>query len=199
MSDLTFDEATHTYRHKGLVVPGVTSVLKPLSGYGSVPAAVLEAAAEFGTAVHKACELWDLGTLDEEALDPALAPYLDGWKKFCADHQVRWTSIEQPVFHPGLRYAGAPDRRGFVQTISSTVDIKTTDKLYPSVGPQLAAYQAAEETTPGVLIHQRLAVRLVGDGTYEKKAYVDPSDFSVFASLLTIRNWCDKHQVTPTY
>ena len=60
MSVLTFDEASHTYRIDGQVVPGVTSVLKPLTDYSMVPPADLQAAADFGKAVHRACELDDL-------------------------------------------------------------------------------------------------------------------------------------------
>ena len=33
MSGLTFDEATHTYRFNGNVVPGVTSILSPLTDF----------------------------------------------------------------------------------------------------------------------------------------------------------------------
>lgn len=198
MTVLTFEEATHTYRFGGQVVPGVTGILKPLTDYDSVPANVLHAASEFGKAVHMACELDDLGELNESALDPALAPYLAGWRKFSADHQVQWQLIEKPVFHSLLRYAGTPDRIGLVNGIGTVVDIKSTAQLYPSVGPQLAAYQKASDTEPNKpKAVQRMAVRLKDDGTYEAKTYTDPTDWPVFASLLTLRNWCALHSITP--
>ena len=34
--ELTFDEATHTYRHAGAVVPGVTQLLAPLVNFDSL-------------------------------------------------------------------------------------------------------------------------------------------------------------------
>lgn len=194
MTVLTFDEATHTYRFGGQVVPGVTSIIAPLTNYGSVPAHVLEAASLFGKAVHRACELDDLCELDEAALDPALVPYLQAWRKFSADHAVEWQEIEQPVYHATLRYAGTPDRIGTVKGGSAVVDIKTTADLYPSVGPQLSAYANAKNLPPYV---QRLAVQLKGDGSYVAKPYTDPTDFPVFASLLTLRNWCARHSITP--
>lgn len=193
MTGLTFDEASHTYRFNGNVVPGVTSVLSPLTDFSRVPPHVLEAASNFGKAVHRACELDDLGELDEAALDAALVPYLQAWRKFSAEHAVEWDQIEQPIYHPTLRYAGTPDRFGKVRGQIAVVDIKSTAALYPAVGPQLSAYAHA-------LVHpyaDRIAVQLKADGTYVAKPYTDPADFPVFASLLTLRNWCARHSITP--
>jgi hypothetical protein len=195
MSVLTFDEATHTYRFGGNVVPGVTSILAPLTNFDRVPPHVLEAASNFGKAVHKACELDDLGELDEAALDPALVPYLQAWRKFSADHAVEWTVIEKPVYHPTMNYAGTPDRIGSVKGDLTVVDIKSTAQLYPSVGPQLSAYAHAD----GNAHAKRLAVQLKADGTYVAKPYTDPADFPVFASLLTLRNWCARNSITPNF
>lgn len=195
MIGLTFDEATHTYRCNGLVVPGVTSILKPLTNFEAVPAGVLQAASEFGTAVHLACELDDLAELDEAQLDPALAPYLAAWRKFSAEHNVLWDMIEARVHNKTLGYAGTVDRCGYVAGEWAVVDIKSTAQLYPSVGPQLAAYAAAIDGSFG--LSQRFAVQLKGDGTYTLKRYTDPTDWPVFCSLLTLRNWCARHDITP--
>lgn len=195
MSGLTFDADTHTYRFDGVVVPGVTTILKPLTDFSTVPPHVLDAASAFGTAVHLACELDDLGTLDEAALDPALKPYLDAWRKFSAEHAVQWDQIEQRVYHPTMRYAGTLDRFGRVDGDLTVVDIKSSVQLYPSVGPQLAAYANA-------LMHpyaKRMAVQLKTDGTYVAKPYTDPSDWPMFASLLTMRTWCARHSITPNF
>lgn len=195
MSVLTFDEATHTYRFGGNVVPGVTSVLSPLTDFSRVPPHVLEAASNFGKAVHMACELDDLGALDEAALDPALVPYLQGWRKFSRDYAVEWTLIEEPVYHATMNYAGTPDRFGNVKGEFTVVDIKSTAQLYPSVGPQLSAYANAK----GTPFAKRLAVQLKADGTYVAKPYTDPTDWPVFASLLTLRNWCARNSITPNF
>lgn len=194
MTVLTFDAASHTYHANGQPVPGVTSILAPLTNYGAVPAAVLDAAADFGKAVHMACEYHDNRLLDEETLDSALVPYLSGWRKFCADYAVEWEWIERPVYHSTLRYAGTPDRIGKVHGVRAVVDIKTTAALYPSVGPQLAAYAQASGLPP---IATRIAVQLKADGTYTAQRYADPNDWPVFCSLLTLRNWCARHHITP--
>lgn len=194
---LTFDADTHTYRFKGDVVPSVTGILKPLQDFSSVPAPVLEAASNFGTAVHLACELWDRGTLDEDALDPALEPYLDAWKWFSLDNDVKWEMIEAQVYHPGLRYAGTLDRYGSVRDTKTVLDIKSSVGLYPAVGPQLAAYKAAIPLCPATAT--RMAVQLKADGTYVAKTYTDRTDWPLFASLVTVRNWSLAHNVTPKY
>jgi hypothetical protein len=193
MSALTFDEATHTYRYKGNVVPGVTTILKPLTNLDMVPPHVLQAAADFGTAVHKACELDDLGTLDVERLDNALMPYLKAWRKFCKEHAAKWVHIEKQVHNKTLGYAGTLDRFGYVDGMSTLLDIKSSIELYPSVGPQLSAYEKALEEP----VIKRMAVQLKGDGTYVAKLYEDPTDWPVFCSLLTVRNWCTRHRITP--
>lgn len=195
MSALTFDPISHTYRVSGQVVPGVTSIIAPLTNYASVPAKVLEAAADFGRAAHMACELHDTGELDEESLDSSLAPYLAAWRAFSDHHAVEWEQIESPVYHTTFRYAGTPDRIGKVRGVRSVVDIKTTAALYPSVGPQLAAYASAAGLSP---VAQRIAVQLKADGTYTAQRYADPNDWPVFCSLLTLRNWCARHNITPT-
>lgn len=197
IAGLTFDEATHVYRMNGDVVPSVTQVLAPLCNFSAVPAGVLAAASAFGTAVHKACELFDLGTLDEEALDPALTPYLAAWKQFSFDYMVTWDLVEELVYHPGMRYAGTLDRYGWVKGNQTVVDIKSSANLYPSVGPQLAGYKAA---IPGAsTTTERMAVQLKGDGTYVAKKYTNRTDWPVFASLVTLKRWCQEHSVSPHF
>lgn len=195
---LTFDPVEHVYRWHGQRVPGVTSILKPLTDYGSVPASVLQAASEFGKAVHLACELDDLGELDVYALDDALAPYLSGWRKFCADTSAEWQLIEKPLYNEAMRYAGTADRIGMVNGKLAVVDIKTTAALYPSVGPQLSAYAHAYNPMDAKTM-QRIAVQLKADGTYTAKPYTDPTDWPVFMSLLTVRNWCARHNINPNF
>lgn len=204
MSLLTFDEASHTYRHDGRVVPGVTSILRPIMNFDHVDPALLAAAAAFGVAVHKACELDDRGVLNEAALDPALVPYLDAWRAFSRDYAVQWSAIEERVYHPRLRYAGTLDRFGIVRiapnkphTTPAVVDIKSGTQILPSVGPQLAAYYRARDESS--VTTKRLAVQLKPDGTYVAKWHDDPNDFAVFCSLLTLRNWCEQHRITPNF
>ena len=197
MSGLTFDAASHTYAFDGNPIPGVTTILKPLTSFHIVRPDILAAASAFGTAVHLACEQWDRGTLDEAALDPALVPYLDAWKLFSAENIVNWTMIEDRVHHPIYRYAGTLDRFGTVNGKQAVVDIKSSVALYPATGMQLAAYKNA---IPGASpMCARLAVQLKADGSYVAKPYTDRDDWPTFLSLLTLRTWCERHRITPHY
>ncbi|WNO05978.1 hypothetical protein [Rhodoferax mekongensis] len=196
--DIIFDEEAHIYRLNGNIVPGVTSILKPLTDFSMVKTEVLESASKFGRAVHKACELDDLGELDEGSLDPALRPYLIAWRKFTADYQCEWEVVEQLVYHSALNYAGTPDRYGKVKGRAAVVDIKSVSgTMSPAVGPQLAAYKNAIPGVPPVC--DRIGVQLKPDGTYVAKNYIDRNDWPVFCSLLTLRNWCSHHNITPTF
>jgi hypothetical protein len=197
VTELTFEAESHTYRWNGEVVPGVTSILRPLCSFDFVKPDVLAAASAFGSATHRACELSDRGDLDEASLDPALAPYLAQWRKFCADYACEWEWIEAPFFHNTMRYAGTVDRIGKVKGERAVLDIKTSASLYPSVGPQTAAYARAHDPTTGQLL-KRYGLRLSATG-YELKPYTDPADWSVFCSLITLRNWSAQHNVIPNW
>lgn len=192
-----FTARTHCYTLGGRLVPSVTEVLAPLCDLRGVPVHVLRAAAAFGTAVHKACELDDLGTLDEGTLDAQLAGSLQAWRTFCKEHGARWKLVEAPLFDAEMGYAGTVDRYGLVDGVDAVVDLKTTTRLYPSVGPQLAAYARAIPAANART--RRLAVQLHASGHYHLREYSSPSDWAVFAALLTLRNFCQQHRITPYY
>lgn len=204
MTGLQFDEASHTYSRGGVLVPGVTSILAPLTDFSFVRPDVLEAASQFGKAVHRACELWDLGALDIDTLDAPLAPYLAGWRKFSDEWGVSWEMVEGRVYSETHNYAGTLDRFGKLTEPGklkgprpAVVDIKSSAALYPAVGPQLAAYKNA---IPNVIpTTDRIAVQLFDDGTYVAKTYTDRDDWSLFLSLLTLKQWCNRHSITPNF
>lgn len=191
---LTFDPVEHEYRDGARVVPSVTQILQPLSNFDFVDQDVLRAAQEFGTAVHMACELWDTGMLDRDSLDPELEPYLQGWIAFCQAHNCQWEGIELRVYDKAMGYAGTLDRFGLVDGERAIVDIKSGSKLFPSTGPQTAAYAQAHVPVVARSI-KRYAVRLFPNG-YELKAYTSPLDWATFASLITLGGFCDRHNIT---
>lgn len=188
---LEFDEAKHEYRYNGIVVPGVTTILKPLSNYSQVAPNVLARAAQLGTMVHKTTELYDEGVLDEDDLDPILVPYLEGWKLFRREVEFEPITIEHRMYHPA-GFCGTSDRTGYVRSKKSVVDIKKMMTLGPVIGPQLAAYKEAHNHE-GAGIEKRYALGLRPDGTYRLQEFADPSDLPCFMSLLTIHNWRLKH------
>lgn len=189
IASLTFDAATHTYRYEDRLVPGVTSVLEPLQMLQGVPWAVLEAARKFGSNVHLACHLFNVGMLDIATLDPALLPYLEGWQAFLADTGFDITESESPVYNAQLKYAGTPDCIGNYAGSTWVVDIKSG--VVPcTVGLQLAAYQHAKPVKP----KRRLCVQLTGAGKYKLHEQKNPGDFALFMSALNIHNFLQKRK-----
>lgn len=195
MADLQFNAAAHQYTKDGVLVPNVTGVLEPIIDYAGVPSSTLEFARALGTAVHIATELDDGDDLVEESVDPAVRPYLDAWRKFRHDTGFIPTSIEEQVFSSRHWYAGTLDRQGPSPENGddSLIDIKTTSKLMPSTGPQLAAYMEAKNYRKSNKIKRRYAVQLKPDGTYRLQEYADKADFSVFLACLTLHNWSTNH------
>lgn len=177
---LTFDANDHTYRFKGRLVPGVTSVLEQLQVLDGVTRDVLDAARDFGSNVHAACDLFNRDDLDIDALHPALVPYLNGWRRFLDETGFTVTASEQRVFSPKLFYAGTADAFGTMHGTTWVVDIKS-GVVPDTVGPQLAAYQQAAIDRP----RRRLCVQLL-DGNYKLHECKDLGDFAIFQSALNL-------------
>lgn len=194
---LEFNAERHEYRLDGVVVPAVTHLLDRLHDFSAVGEACMATARERGGSVHQACHFFDEHDLDEEMLiqtRPEVAKYLDGWKLFVSECQPNWLMIEQPVFHPTLRYAGTPDRFGGLTVKRkridlAQVDIKTSAAAHPVWGVQTMAYNHAAGF-PGV---PRFTVQLRPDGTYKLLSWEDPQDWPVFMSLLTLNTWSRRH------
>jgi hypothetical protein len=189
MFDLDFDPDTHTYRAMNVVVPSVTQILAPMYDFKFVDPDVLQRAADFGTAVHKACELRDLKDLDEGSLHPALAPYLRAWERFLSEKRVNVLEVEKRYYDPSLGFAGTIDRLLEIDGAPVLADIKTVSKLHANVGIQLAAYERLINTNTTFKRIKRAAVQLCPDGSYRYRTYHDAFDWPAFASLLTLHNW----------
>lgn len=194
---LTFDDPSHTYQWQSRVVPGITRLMEPIHNYDGVPDWILERKAELGKAVHLATQLHDtlgddgLPVLHEPSLDPAIVPYLDAWKLFRKEHGGVIRAVEQPLYHPGMGYAGTPDRQMAVDTDDDVVEIKTTSQLFNAVGVQLAAQKSLFMANNPAMkpTGKRFAVQLKADGRYTLKEYKSPTDWPTFVSLLTTSNW----------
>lgn len=153
-----------------------------------------------GTYVHTACHLYDTGELDEESLDKALVPYLDGWKKFRAETGFVPLRSEERITSEKHQFTGKPDRIGEWPSVGLCIlDIKS-GTLQAWTALQLAAYKllAHEEwvNNPlgGPLLNvKRFAVNLPGDGTYKVKEYKDRADEGIFLAALACYNWRKNH------
>lgn len=196
---LSFDAASHTYRFGGVIVPGVTSLLDSLHSFAGVDWDVLEAAKHRGSDVHAACHYYDEDDLDADELkvaQPNVWAYLGGWQKFLRDCQPNWSSIEVPVFHRTLRFAGTPDRIGELtykgkRVPGAVIDLKTSAASHPCWGIQTSAYANAA----GRPTARRFSVQLRPDGTYRMLEWESPDDWPAFVSLLTLRTWRERNRL----
>jgi hypothetical protein len=184
-----FEEGTHTYRIDGRVVPSVTQCLSLLDPFQKVDRAVLEAARDFGHKGHKAMALLVRDKLNWDALDPSLAPYIEGGAKFLSDfHDHVIIASEQVVANPVLGVAGTidliteSDRRA-----TEVVEFKLTSGLPDSVGPQTAAYaHLLKSNFPGTRGPIRRRCVVLTEGSYKTWLLTDPSDWPDFLSCLNV-------------
>jgi len=186
--ELTFNEKYHSYFLGNLFIPGVSSILKSaaLVDFSGIPQDIMERAAAFGKAVHKACELDDTGSLDFSSVDEAVIPCLEAWRKFKVDNKVDVEEIEMPVYSEKWIYAGTLDRVIEMNGKRFLLDIKTSKTVYPSMKVQLAGYKLAFEELHKVKINGRMIVRLLRDGTYDVVVCDDPLDEQVFLACLQV-------------
>lgn len=63
-----------------------------------------------GKYVHEATEHWDRGNLNEAALSPIIAPYMEGYKLFRSEVGGTVHSMETPVESQTWNYVGRLDR-----------------------------------------------------------------------------------------
>lgn len=201
-SPLQFDESTHTYTVGGEKWPSVTAILDPLLELDGIPRAALEAAAAFGRNVHAATDLWDKGVLDEEALDPHLAPYLTGWKSFLRDSGAVVLASELRVSHRLLKVAGTLDKlvrwqknKQLVPARRYVLDLKSSAEVPWTVGMQTSGYRelyldqfglVSEEGEP--LATTRLCVHLKPEGKYKLYVLDDSRDRNDFISAVNFHN-----------
>ncbi|MBQ7212427.1 MAG: PD-(D/E)XK nuclease family protein [Muribaculaceae bacterium] len=151
-SSVVFDEYNHTYTTAdGKELGGVTSLLARQGltpDYSSIPVGVLNRAAEYGTAVHSALEVFDtLGVEDEHLADIIKAhsnltaglTHVDS-EYLVTDGEHIASKIDKVYTHDGKT--------------ATLVDVKTTSKLHEdSVSWQLSIYAYLfEKMNPGIKV-----------------------------------------------
>ena len=202
---ITFDPVGHIYTTEdGQVIPSVTNIIVPLTTYYRVPMDKLRLAADRGTAVHKLTEQWDkygmvtfpdCGRVCDD--DCPCGPrdefegFLSAWKHFQDEHAFKPLQVELRVYHEEHGYAGTLDRIGRIDGDLSVIDIKTSNKVGPAMGVQLAAYkEAANAMYPNrAPIKRRFVVQLRADGTYALEEFTSVWDFPAFLGCLSLWHW----------
>ena len=185
--NLTFVDEKHQYFLDEKPIPSVTQILGLANLYEFVNAKLMDRASKFGTAVHKATELYDLGRLDYDSLDAALMPYLEAWIKFLNDTGFKIECIEEKIYSQ-FGYAGTLDRIGYLNGKLTLLDIKTTTSIMKTNALQLAAYKNAWQEMHDKTIDQIVCVQLK-PLKYSMKKYNDPNDFMMFLQFLNVYKW----------
>lgn len=191
-----FEAEKHVYRVDGIEIPSVTQIMKPLSAgvYGDVRQDVLQKAADRGTTVHDAIEVFIKYGYKE--IPEELVGYMDAFSDWWEKMKPEPIESEVRFFHPILRYAGTADLICKIDGEINLVDYKTTSKLNPMLcGVQLEAYAQALNAN-GIKVANKRILHLTKDGKY-KDEHFDVNDaerWRVFQSLVTIRNYMEKYK-----
>ena len=192
-ADVEFDEGTHTYSVRGRTLVSVSALISPLFDFDGIPERVPNRKRDIGVALHLACELDDVGALDEESVAPEIAGYLKGWRTWRAQSAPKWDGIEEIRHDIPAGFAGRPDRWGLIGGRRALVDIKTVASVHPGYGVQLAAYSRlayGSDVAPSV---DRILVQLRPDGTFRERRFTHPDDFRCLAALLAVHHWKEKY------
>ena len=180
--DFSYDEEMRIGRASGLEIPSVTDLTGPLSS--------ISGDMDKGRAIHKATELYDLGTLDQWTVSDSVFPWLQGWIEFREDTGFKPSRIEERLVNSLLMYHGQPDREGTWNTGKKRVllDIK---KYNPGVvgGVQTWGYDGLlpvlKEPRDKVIVELR-------EFGYKLHFHNDASLKGTFLSLLNI-HWFKKN------
>lgn len=179
----TFDPETHTHRIGDAVVPGITTIIKPLYDFGSVPAHIMEAARQWGVAIHKMVELECSGELG--AIDDALLPPLNEFRRWLVDYGLKKSDFvcELPMGDPGLMVGCIPD---LILDGRLIVEIKTRKVNHLTDSIQTAAQEALWKKNGGERVkeYERRVLELKQDGSYTYTKVNDKQAWSRFRKLL---------------
>lgn len=186
MEQLVFNEKNHTYSLDGNVMPCVSDLCRFIKRevYADAPAWRVEEAALRGSVVHSAAE--SLDRTGSASIDEDYLPYLASYKDFLLSHDISWSLIEQPLYHPELLYAGTIDRYGLVDGKWTLIDLKTTYTIYkPLCRAQLNFYRMLL-IARGLPVERMAILHLRKDKP--PRLVTMPEDEQLCHALLTLHN-----------
>lgn len=160
-NNLTFDSAGHEYRLNGRPLPTVSQIVKLITGdtYAGIPKHILNKAAAFGTAVHKAIELYNETFIIKYTDDFKMAYCLSQWVKLKSEFDE--IKQNETMVHYRDLFAGTFDSIAVKNGELVLIDYKTTNRFHrESVTIQLNLYRIAYEWMTGKKIRRLAAVWL---------------------------------------
>ena len=166
---LEYFDDTHTYLYDGLMLPSVTQILsvRYKNDYASIPPAVLNNAAQRGTAVHKAIENFNVSGYDDGSEAVRNFKFLQKQYGF----EVLDSELPIVIFKDDMPIAcGRLDMTMLIDGQTGIADIKTVSTLTKEkIAYQLNLYRIGLMQSYGVdakflkIIHIRNGIRKVID------------------------------------
>jgi hypothetical protein len=150
-----------------------------------------------GSFVHKAAELFDLGVLDWNKLDPRIQPYVQAWQQFRGEVGGEIIGIEVKVKSVRFGYHGTLDRIFQGSRVypkgKLLIDIKTSEAA-DVTAIQTAGYALAWGKHGGKC--RRGAVSLLATGKYHFEMYEDDAgDKAAWLACLALAAWKQKRGI----
>lgn len=175
-----FNEEAHEYSMNGVVIPSCTGLLQEFGmlDFSSVPPDRLEYKRLLGAAVDIATDLYDDGLLDENSVDPRIAPYILAWIKFRQVTKFKPAKNKIRMASKKWRFGGELDKYGAFKGSSDILDVKCTFHMYRSTGPQLAGYDILFKENYGIKTTGRYGVLLKPNENFEVFPFEDPKDYN---------------------
>jgi len=189
--ELSFEPESHRYYVQGVEIPGVTRIIDALFPHSGAQF-YTDVARERGTAVHRACEYFLEGDLDESSLDERIAGHVEALRRFLRESGFVATHTEERVISSRYRFAGTLDLVGPLNGRNALIDFKTGEPL-PQHALQTAAYQIAFEEMGLGRIEDRFGLYLRGDGRYRLKKFENVMDRQMFLSGAAVFQWRNQH------
>lgn len=179
---ITFREEDHTYWDGDTRYPSVTEILQ---AEGFIDTTWFDKWSRMrGLYVHKAIELYNKGELLEEDLDERLAPYLDAWRRFKENSEIKIIASEQIVSNVLWQYAGTLDIFCKINGYESIIDLKS-GVVDAATALQLAGYAMTSEN---YYIIKRYGLSLKG-GRPSIVPFNKIDDFKIWQSVIAVHHY----------
>ena len=175
----------HKYTVDGVRKPSVTEILEAIGFIDKQW--YTEYGRDRGSHFHLARHYYDENDLDTDTLDPAIEPYLEGYKKFRRDNEVIIVESEVEHYNETWGFCGKPDADIILNGHPTVVDFKT-GKLMAWTALQLVLYSLFYDTP-----RKRLGVQINANGTYKLFPFTDRRDMNTALSAVHCYKWQLNH------
>jgi hypothetical protein len=173
--NIVLNEEFHTYQdaETGRIIPDSCTGLVKKLGFSDPSPFYTEYGRNRGTLAHKVARLFLEGDLDEETVDPVLAPYFHAVLSFLVDTGFVVTRSEFILYSEKWDFAATVDFEGYYPVAPSILylgDWKTGTMM------DWVRYQLILEKIALGEHRQRIGVNLKGNGKYKAKHFDNPLD-----------------------